>query len=228
LATFFGLFGFVDASSGGDDVCRDIRFVSQGSYDDLANPNEDIFKIAKVAGVLAPLMGGIATLLFFLAFFRRTLRELWSAATHVCLTLATLGQLGTFSLFGMSYCKGTFGDSSAILCSTSEGASRSIAAVVLYVAATVTCCVIPIPPIPLVSFTYDELSGDKEGISLGRTAQPAKDEVCLDETETTREFCRADGRRGIGLIASFGLNSDVNHTERSEIGQAVSWHTSSV
>lgn len=189
LSTFVGVLRFAEASSNGDGVCRDIRFLTIGESDDLADPNEDILKIAKIAGVVAPLMGGIATLLFLFSFFcsSSTKRELWTNGANLCLTLATLGQLGTFFLFSMSYCKGNFSASAGILCSTAEGAFTSIAAIVFYIAAAVTCCIIPILPMPLVAFIYDEISGETEEISLTRILT-VKDEEHRDETEVTHNW----------------------------------------
>ena len=144
-----------------DGVCHDLRFFSSSLTDDdsISAPNEDIFKITKATGIVAPLMGGIATLIFVRAIFSSIPRTHWYVTSNIFLALATLAQLGTFSLFAMEYCKGTIGDGSrhsGTKCSTCDGAHRAIAAIVLYMVTAILCCCIPTPRVPLIAFTYNE------------------------------------------------------------------------
>ena len=184
-AIYFGLFRFMDVP--GDDICRDLRFFSSSLTDDdfLSAPNVDIFKIAKATGIIAPLMGGIATLIFFKAIFMRISRNHWYVVSNIFLALATLGQLGTFSLFAMEYCKGTIGDGfhhSGMKCSTSDGAHQAIAAIVLYMVTAILCCCIPTPRVPLISFTYNEIQSYEHELHqpIFHTSIPSPNESYID------------------------------------------------
>jgi len=189
---YVGLFKFMTA--GGDNICRDLGSFTQGGgggNDDFATrPNEVIFKIAMSAGIVAPLMGGIATFLFFLSFCRKTSKCKWCCASGIFLGLATIGQIGTFTLFGMSNCGGE--NNSDMRCSISAGAARSIAAIVLYFLTAILSCIIPAPRMPLISFVYDELpTCDHENCgATAPTNAPLKEQDQSKDSQISRTCSR--------------------------------------
>mmetsp|Transcript_19057 Transcript_19057/g.29343 ORF Transcript_19057/g.29343 Transcript_19057/m.29343 type:complete len:263 (-) Transcript_19057:343-1131(-) len=169
------------------------------------------WKVAQAAGVAAPIIGGIATLMLTLQICR-PIRKLKWIAISVLSFVALVIQGVTFLVLNSDECKQSSEDkiaNTAQKCTLEEGANQAIAAMTFYFVAGITMCCTSPPETPLLQFTTDPtkvVNGDGSTIVDGTTVQtpPTMDE----------------GEYAPGTSAPHRHNHKKHHTSGGKYGEA--------
>jgi hypothetical protein len=169
-AAAFGIFRY---GEGSDGVCQTYRHVNAVVVDFNDNKNEnvpdaeglsDAHKVAQAGGILASLVGFTCVALLFLSFFLQRLvsKAVWRIALPILLGFAALTQGLTFAIFGDDECREECVDNpnggeicNVVTCTFSDGANRSLAAMMLYLFMGIGIIFYPRRTIPLFEFVTD-------------------------------------------------------------------------
>lgn len=174
-AVTFGLFRYGEDSNG---VCSTFRhqFAATKNFNNNNNNIDDdtpdregrsaAHAAAQAGGILACLFGFVCVILLLLSFSCKRLvsKAVWRIVLPILFFLAFLTQVMTFAVFGDDLCQeecvregqGAVKECSVVTCSFSQGANRSFAAMILYLALGVGIIFFPRREGPLFKLVADQ------------------------------------------------------------------------